>query len=133
LWLTALSFLPLHGAGVACQSIFRWPRSGQALDTEALRLPQGNLVHSRDPLPPQCAWLSAGASWHVTPQKEVDAGKAISGQQGGQREKALGSSPSQGLERFVSGRVSIGLTVSYSHGQCLNTAFCVWMCFQGVI
>lgn len=100
LWLTTLSFLPLYGAGVACQSICRWPRSGQGLDTEALRLPQGYLAHNHDTLPPQCAWLFADASWHMSPQKEADEGKAISRQRGGQREKALGSSPSQGPACF---------------------------------
>lgn len=48
-------------------------------------------------------------------------------------ENALGSSPSQGPVCFISGRGLIGLTVSHSHGQCLNIVLCVQVCFQGVI
>lgn len=66
-------------------------------------------------------------------QKERDEGKAISSQQGGQREKALGSCPSQCPVYFISWRGLIGLTVRHRHGQCLNTAPCVQVCFQGVI
>lgn len=115
------------------KSICRWPRPGHGLDPEALRLPQVYPTHNQDPLPLQCAWLFADASWHMSSQKERDEGKAISRQRGGQREKALGSSPSLGPVYFISWRGLIGLTVSHRHGQCLNTALCVQVCFQGVI
>lgn len=67
LWLTTLSFLQLHGAGVAFQSICRWPRSVEG--SEALRLPQAYLAHNHDPLPRPRSWLFAAASWHISPSR----------------------------------------------------------------